>query len=176
MSVAPNYTSDFNAFFEFLKEWEGVDYEDDPDDPGGATKYGIDQRSHPDVNIRNLTESQAKYIYWTEWTSEGAGNFPEPLRQVYFNYCVNTGKSRAAKLIQQALGVTADGIIGPKTMAAIKATDALGLALATIEKGNAFYRALNRPKFLQGWLNRNSALAQLASTIIPGGTDTSRIA
>jgi lysozyme family protein len=173
----PIYTSDFNDFFEFLKEWEGTTYEDDPDDPGGATKYGIDQRSHPDVNIKALTEAQAKAIYWHEWTAENAVKFPEPLRQVYFNYCVNTGTSRAAKLIQQALGVTADGKIGPITMAAIAKADPMTLALATIEKGDAFYRALNRPKFLQGWLNRNKALAQLSSTIVPGGgIDTSRIA
>lgn len=172
----PAYSADFNAFFEFLKEWEGTTYEDDPDDPGGATKYGIDQRSHPDVKIRELTEAKAKAIYWTEWNSEGAANFPEPLRQVYFNYCVNCGKSRAAKLIQQALGVTADGIIGPKTMAAVQKADPMNLALNTIQKGDMFYKALNRPKFIQGWLNRNSALAQLASTIIPGGIDTSRIA
>lgn len=172
----PVYTSEFNAFFEFLKEWEGTTYEDDSDDPGGATKYGIDQRSHPEVNIKELTEAGAKAIYWHEWTNENVGKFPEPLRQVYFNYCVNTGQSRAAKLIQQALGVVVDGIIGPKTMTAVQKADPMNLALATIAKGDAFYRALNRPKFLQGWLNRNKALAQLSSTIIPGGIDTSRTA
>ncbi|KIE59465.1 hypothetical protein A946_01985 [Methylacidiphilum kamchatkense Kam1] len=39
---------------EFDKEGNVVS-EDDPDDPGGLTKYGIDQRSHPDVDIKNLT-------------------------------------------------------------------------------------------------------------------------
>jgi len=42
----------------WLFKWEGTYYEDDKDDPGGATKFGIDQRSHPHVDIRNLTAEQ----------------------------------------------------------------------------------------------------------------------
>ena len=60
----------FEAMIDFVLQWEvvkdrqgNVIAEDDPDDPGGLTKYGIDQRSHPNVDIRNLTEEEAKDIY-----------------------------------------------------------------------------------------------------------------
>src|SRR6266700_2325053 len=42
-------------------------YSNDPDDPGGETNYGIDKRSHPDVDIKNLTEAQAIDIYYTDY-------------------------------------------------------------------------------------------------------------
>src|SRR6478735_11274468 len=53
----------FDEYFDWLVPWEGAAYENVPGDPGGPTKYGIDQRSHPDVNIRALTKEQAKAIY-----------------------------------------------------------------------------------------------------------------
>jgi hypothetical protein len=157
------YTFDFNSFFEFLMEWEWRYYENDPADPGGATKFGIDQRSHPNVNIRALTEADAKAIYWQEWNAQDVGEFPCPLRQVYFNYCVNTGQGRAVKLVQKALGITQDGGLGLTTKAAIANCEPKKTALAMIDAADDFYRSLNKPKFLKGWLNRNHALRFIIS-------------
>jgi lysozyme family protein len=159
--VVSQYTEDFNAFFEFLKEWEGTTYENDPADPGGETKYGIDKRSHPTVDIRSLTEESAKKIYWQEWNAQGVADFPVPLRQVYFNYCVNTGQSRAVKLVQQALGLKIDGILGPVTKAAIAKCDHVAVAHKTSDFADSFYRSLNKLRFMRGWLNRNHAMRSL---------------
>lgn len=155
------YTPDFVAFFEFLKEWEGTTYENDPADPGGETKYGIDKRSHPTVDIQSLTEEAAKHIYWQEWNAQGVADFPCPLREVYFNYCVNTGQSRAVKLVQQALGLKIDGIFGPKTKAAIAKCDHVAVAHNVIDFADSFYRSLDKPRFIKGWLNRNNAMRSL---------------
>ena len=38
-------------------------YVNDPDDPGGETKYGISKRSYPALDIKNLTVEQATAIY-----------------------------------------------------------------------------------------------------------------
>jgi lysozyme family protein len=88
----------------FLFKWEGTTYENDPDDPGGATKYGIDQRSHPSVNINNLTVEEATEIYWHEWINDGCEDMPEPLDWVFFDACVNCGIGRAKKFLDASDG------------------------------------------------------------------------
>lgn len=132
----------FLAMIPFLWEWEGTKFENDPDDPGGATKFGIDQRSHPKENIRALTEDRAKEIYWTEyWQKYGCEIRPFPIGEVLFNCCVNAGWGRAQKIF------------------AAGATDAESF----LQEQEAFYRRLAaaRPtsqKYLKGWLNRTRAL------------------
>lgn len=39
----------------------------DPNDPGGLTKFGISQRSHPLVEIKNLSLRQAEEIYRNDY-------------------------------------------------------------------------------------------------------------
>jgi hypothetical protein len=46
--------SKFDEIIEVVLEHEGG-YVNDPKDPGGETNYGIAKRSHPDVDIKNLT-------------------------------------------------------------------------------------------------------------------------
>ncbi len=61
----------FSAALKFALKWEGG-YVNDPDDPGGETKYGISKRAHPEVDIKNLTVAQAGEIYKREyWDSIG---------------------------------------------------------------------------------------------------------
>jgi Glycosyl hydrolase 108 len=142
-----SYTDDFNRLFSWLMEWEGTAYENDPSDPGGATKYGIDQRSHPRVNIRALTEDAAKAIYLQEWDEDGCAKLPRPASEVYFNFCVNCGKARAQQFYNTA----------------IKAGSPVAIALAMIAAADRFYTALRRPRFLQGWLNRDASLRKFIS-------------
>ncbi len=139
-------------------EWEGTTFENDPDDPGGATKFGIDQRSHPHVVVKNLTLEDAKVIYWGEWNRELGPILPRPINEVYFNFCVNTGQGRANKFLQIALGVTPDGVVGPHTLGAISAVDPRAASVAMINAADSFYGSLHRPKYLRGWLNRDHAL------------------
>ena len=83
----------------WLFDHEGRDFENDPDDPGGCTKFGIDQRSHLNVDIKNLTSEQATDIYWSEWIKYGCDHLPSPLDWIYFDACVNCGNYRAYKLL-----------------------------------------------------------------------------
>ena len=134
-------TNRFKDMMPYLVGIEGSKYENDPDDPGGATKFGIDQRSHPNVNIRNLTLDQATQIYWEEyWQKNHCEDMPYPLGEAYFDTCVNAGRGRA----DQLLTITRD-------------------AAKYIDAKDAFYRRLaaKRPKsrkYLKGWLNRDNAL------------------
>ena len=63
----------FDIAFSRLIDSEGG-LTDNPKDPGGLTKFGISQRSYPDIDIRNLTLDQAKAIYLRDfWDSKTAG-------------------------------------------------------------------------------------------------------
>lgn len=134
-------TSRFEAMWPFIKEVEGTVFENDPDDPGGATKYGIDQRSHPKENIRALTEDRAKEIYWDEyWQANRCEKMVHPLGEAFFDVCVNNGRGRADKL----LAITRD------TRKFLAARDDFYRRLAAARPRSA--------KYLKGWLNRNNKL------------------
>ena len=131
---------------------------DNPNDPGGLTKYGISQAAFPELDIRALTPEQAIAIYATNyWEPAKCPALPPPLALVHFDAAVNCGVGQAARFLEQAVGVTVDGIVGPITIAAAwKATDAVEAYFAVRE---AFYRRLAQANpaegvFLDGWLNR----------------------
>ena len=95
--------SKFDDIIEVVLEHEGG-YVNDPNDPGGETNYGIAKRSHPDVDIKNLTKEGAKEIYKeVYWDKNKVESLPEELWHIYFDMCVNQGKSRAVKIIQRAV-------------------------------------------------------------------------
>lgn len=140
-------TRRFLEFIPFIFKWEGG-YDHDPDDPGGETNFGIDQRSHPGVDIRNLTQEKASEIYWRAyWVKHGCEWLGKPVGEVFFNACVNCGASRARALLA--------------------ATPTPHTAAGFLDAQEAFYRrlAVARPplrKFLQGWLNRTADLRRWA--------------
>lgn len=114
----------FDDIIEVVLHHEGG-YVNDPVDPGGETNFGIAKRSHPDVDIANLTKEGAKEIYKEYyWDKNKVESLPQELRHIYFDMCVNQGKSRAVKILQisaNAKGekLKVDGGLGPKTLTAI---------------------------------------------------------
>lgn len=111
----------FDQAFEKLIGHEGG-YVNHPQDPGGETKFGITKRTYPHLNIRALTLGQAKAIYRRDfWDKAGCDALPGGLAFDVFDTAVNSGVSRSAMLLQEALGVDADGKVGPITRASIAA-------------------------------------------------------
>ena len=134
-----------NKIIPRIFKWEGTVFEYDPDDRGGATKFGIDQRSHLNTDIKNLTEEQATEIYWREWVKYGCEHLSAPMDWVFFNACVNCGNGRASTFLKECN-------LNPS-----KFLDAQEL----------FYRRLAeaRPssrKYLKGWLARTEDLRKVA--------------
>jgi lysozyme family protein len=160
-----NMQTRFEKWFDWLMGWEGEVYENDPDDPGGETKYGIDKRSHPAVEIRSLTREGAKAIYESQyWRAVCADDLPYPVGEVVADIAVNNGKARAARWLQEATGVPVDGIIGGRTIGAARTSNALALALTLLNRRDVFYHSIARgslAKFLNGWLNRNRDLMRV---------------
>ena len=114
----------FDDIIEVVLKHEGG-YVNDPDDPGGETNFGIAKRSHPNVDIKNLTKDGAKEIYKEHyWDGNKVESLPENLRHIAFDMYVNQGKSRGVKILQQAAnakgaGLKVDGGLGPMTLKAI---------------------------------------------------------
>lgn len=149
--------SRFDECFDFLMRWEGEKFEDDPNDPGGRTKFGIDQRSHPNVNIRALTREEAKTIYYeNEWRKCGCGKMPEPWDLAVLDSAVNIGMGWTIPALQRSVGTKADGFVGPETITAVRAASDTDLE-HFFDAREQYYRALPRKlrtRFLRGWLNR----------------------
>ena len=164
-------------YFELLMDFEGEVLTDDPDDPGGRTKYGIDARSNPGVDIARLTRQQAERMYLEEWRKSLASRLPSPLSYAFFDAAVNMGERQAVRLLQRAVGVRADGIAGPITIGAVMAAINAGeMGRVLVELRHArekFYRDLawTRPtmaKFLRGWLRRSERMHQWAGAYLRG--------
>ena len=112
----------FDQAFERLIGHEGG-YSNHPSDPGGETMYGVTARVARKFGysgeMRDLPLSLAKQIAKVEyWDAVRCDELPEVVRFDVFDTSYNSGRERARKLLQRALGVTVDGDIGPATMAA----------------------------------------------------------
>ena len=150
----------FDDIIEVVLHHEGG-YVNDPDDPGGETNFGIAKRSHPDVDIANLTKEGAKEIYKEHyWDRNKVESLSEDLRHIYFDMWVNQGRSRAVKILQKAANakgadLVVDGGMGPKTIAAMD-----GVELQRVRAYRVKYYAdlvTRKPdleKFYFGWFRR----------------------
>ena len=144
-----------------LIEREGG-YVNDSADPGGETKFGISKRSHPELDIKNLTLEQAREIYFTEYVkAHKIDLLPEWLQEVVLDWTVHSGSGVAVKELQRMLGVKAvDGKIGFETALAARG---VGNPISFVRLYQAqrirFMGRIVRTnktlsKFLPGWLNR----------------------
>ena len=152
--------TEFDDIIEVVLEHEGG-YVNDPKDPGGETNFGVAKRSHPDVDIKNLTKEGAIEIYKeTYWDRNKVESLSENLRHIYFDMCVNQGRGRAVKILQQSAnakgaGLKVDGGMGPKTIGAMK-----GVELDRVRAYRVKYYAdlvTRKPdleKFYFGWFRR----------------------
>lgn len=138
----------------------------DPDDPGGATKYGVTihtmRRLGLDLDrdgvvgvgdVRALTRAQAEAIFIEHYFRRPRiSELPAALQASVFDMYVNAG-GNAVKILQRLLrqmghDVAVDGVIGPQTAAAARAAhaaapdhlaDAYGIA-----RRNYYFRLADR--------------------------------
>jgi|SanBayMetagenome_1026888.scaffolds.fasta_scaffold04872_4 lysozyme family protein len=155
----------FDTAVEKVFDHEG-DYSDHPDDKGGATRYGITEAVARSVgyrgDMRELPLDLAKRIYLDRyWRSISADDLPPGLRYIVFDAAVNSGPRQAVLWLQRALGVAADGIIGPKTLAAAYQADLSRLKSALLAQRLRFMSSLsNWPAFSRGWARRIADLME----------------
>jgi lysozyme family protein len=155
---------------EVLRQEGG--FADDPRDPGGPTRFGVTRavmsaalgREASAEDVATLSRDEAAAIYRRSyWTPAGGAGLPEGLDLVAFDSAVNMGPGTAARLLQAALGVTTDGVIGPRTLAAAASRPAADTIRAASELRRQRYRSLaGFAAFGQGWLRRADEIEALA--------------
>jgi hypothetical protein len=165
----------FDACMPFIFKAEGG-YSDTPGDPGGPTNFGITlatlkaYEGSPNLtaqDVKNLTPATAKEIYRSNyWNRMQCGALPAGLDLEVFDFGVNAGPGEAVKALQRIVGVTADGSIGPITLAAIGQFKPRDLISQYSEARLAYYKGLNNPEFEQGWTARVAQIQTAASQML----------
>lgn len=155
----------FETAFALLLGHEG-EFSDHPDDPGGKTRFGITESVAREVgfkgDMRELPMDLAQRIYLEKyWKPIRADDLPPGVRYAVFDGAVNSGPAQATRWLQRALGVQADGLIGPQTLAAAYAQDCNALRMRMLAQRLRFMTDLgNWPAFSRGWARRIADLME----------------
>lgn len=172
-----------NTFDEALKrllEDEGG-YTNDPDDAGGPTNFGItihDFRRYVRADgtandVKHMSVDTAKTIYREKyWKVMWCDDLPAGVDYAVFDYGVNSGIGRAIPALQRLVGTSQDGVIGPITLAAVRARDATKLINQICDQRMAYLRAHTKFwKFGKGWTARvgrvRAAALNMAENSVP---------
>ena len=95
-----------------------------------GTKYGLSAAAYPGLDIQGLDLDAARAIYRHDyWDRVRGDELPPPLALLVFDAAVNNGVGRAVRWLQLGVGVQADGVTGPATLAAVAAHAGTGAAL-----------------------------------------------
>src|SRR5262245_44970685 len=144
-------------------------YTEDPYDAGGPTNFGItladfardkgvavtaENFPHLREELKVLPPATAAGIYRNRyWEPARCPELPPPLAFFHFDAAVNQGVGAAARMLQEALGVLVDGLVGPVTLAKAAAEPAAAALARYAEIRRRHYRSLATFwRFANGWL------------------------
>ena len=121
-----------------------------------GTKYGISAMSYPRLDIKNLTPNDVKAIYYRDFWAEYSLDLFEPVLSLQlFDAIVQHGASNAIKMLQKALGLTPNGLMGVSLTNAVRASNQKELALKFISQRLSFYAQIKTFNLYgKGWVNR----------------------
>jgi lysozyme family protein len=155
--------SPFDRAIAFVLSFEGG-YSNDPKDPGGETRHGISKRAYPHLDIANLTKDDAIEIYRKDyWLTCHCDKLPSPIAVMVMDIAVNQGTSTAAYLLQEAVNVKPDGIIGTVTIsAALNANLKDAMTKLFAARCQRYATAKNVHVFGKGWFRRAAACLMAA--------------
>ena len=156
----------------FILRWEGG-FVNDKADLGKQTNKGVTLSTYRSVfgknktvsDLKKITDEQWEFIfkkfYWDKWKADDIKD--QNVANILVDWLWCSG-SYGIKIPQRVLGVSVDGIVGSKTIAAINARDGRELFDTIKQERKDFIdricqtRPQNR-KFKNGWLNRINSLA-----------------
>lgn len=177
--------ADFKKAIKVVLDHEGG-FSNDPDDPGGATKFGISLRFLKTIgefgdfdgdgdidvdDIKLLTIERSSFIYQREWWNRHRYNLinDDEIATKILDWSINMGSVRAHKIIQRAVNLlpttkeplTVDGILGAKTVEAVNRSNSKDLLMVLRGVLASYYIGLAESdarfkKFIVGWLNKKA--------------------
>lgn len=150
----------------FILSWEGG-FACIPGDRGGATNKGITIATYRSVfgrertvdDLKSITDIEWLHIYkslfWDKWMADEI--ISQPIANLLVDWLWNSGKY-GIRIPQSVLGVSIDGIVGPRTIAAINShPDPEGLFRSLWKARRDYFERIGKgtqKKFLKGWLRR----------------------
>lgn len=145
----------FNDAFDRLIDHEGG-YVNDPNDPGGETKFGISKREYPNLIIKELKREDAYNIFKRDfWDKIDADKLYDGVAFQLFDFATNSGVQTAIRYFQRALGVADDGYFGPISLAAAKRMDETDQIMNLCAERLEFMSKLTGWDFFgRGWARR----------------------
>lgn len=166
----------FDEAFDRLIGHEGR-FSEDARDPGNwtggrvgagvlkGTNFGIAANTYPDLDIKALTLDQAKAIYRRDWWDKiGADTLDSAIVFQLWDFAINAGMETAKRLLQRVAGAAEDGVIGPRTLAAVKAMDKNDVLMRFNAARLRHYTSLSTwPTYGKGWTNRVAAQLDYAA-------------
>ena len=167
--------------FTWRTDEDGQPYHVTPGDSGGPTAYGVTletyagyRKAHgfPHTTASDLKAATqaglSEIIRAYFWMPVAGPQLPQGLDLLVYDFGFGSGPVTSARVLQQALGVEADGWIGPETQAAVAGRARNTYDLATFAsdlaaRHDAFYRSLHDyALFGRGWSRRNADRLTLA--------------
>ncbi len=151
-----------------ILRWEGG-FVNDPLDHGGATNKGVTLStfrfyfgSNKTVgDLRNISDSEWLYVlkhgFWDQWKADLINN--QSIANILVDFAWASGAKTSIKKIQRILYLTPDGVVGPKTLAALNGPNKQEIfekiKAERLRYVDAICRAnMTQLRFLRGWQNR----------------------
>lgn len=168
----------YRELMTFIRKWEGG-FVDDPQDRGGATNMGVtigtwrthgyDKDKDGDIDVADLKkmsledwEAIFKKQYWDRWQADSIKH--KEVAFMLVDWVWGSG-SYGIKIPQRVLGVKADGIVGPKTLAAVNSRPRSFARELAKERLAYLHRIVKsdstQKKYIKGWANRVNDLVRL---------------
>ncbi len=161
----------FEQSLKMLLHHEGG-YVNHPEDPGGETNLGVTRavyeqwvnRQVMDGEMKALTVKDVAPIYKTNyWDRIRGDDLPSGLDFAAFDWAVNSGTGRPARVVQKYISAKQDGAIGPKTLALVAENDPAKMIQYLYEQRQKFYERLPHfDTFGKGWTRRNQETLKAA--------------
>lgn len=148
-------------------------YVNNPLDHGGETNKGITAQVYDDYRIKNhlpirsvklIGDDEVAAIYLQGyWHMASCDKMPSTLAILVFDFAVNSGPHKAIQVLQRLLNISDDGVVGPKTLAAIASVKERDLCSDYIDARDDFFIGIaaknhSQDIFLKGWIARTSKL------------------
>ncbi len=145
----------------------------------GGTMHGVTQAVYdnyrlsidaPMQSVRNISQNEVTVIMFSRyWKPAQCDLLPAKVAIAHFDAAYNEGVSGAIRVLQAALGVAQDGVIGEQTQRAIAGADPVALLADYLDARVASYRRIAtedpaKTEYLAGWLNRVDVLGNYLET------------
>lgn len=151
-------------------------YANDPDDLGGATMVGVTMVTYTEYcrkkgyprptveRLRGITYTQwldiLKTMFWDRWKADEIQS--QSVAEILVDWVWASGKY-GITIPQRVLGVTVDGVVGTKTLAAVNAQNPRNFFDRIVQERKSYIDRIcvSRPannKFKRGWLRRLNAI------------------